>query len=88
MKGMHGRGQSCFSAKFSFPPLKIFYDLNKTEGNKIFIPLEYCVGLLNPRLTDYNALFDKQILWQQKFHDKGRAQHPRPWLWPQAVWRG
>jgi len=66
---------------------QILHDSTKTKGDKIFI-FKQRVGLLNPKLTDYNALFDKPILRQQEFHNKRRARHPRLWLWPQAVWRG
>jgi len=61
MKGMHDKGQSCLSAKFSFAPLKILYESNRMEGDKIFILLEQRVGLLNPTLADYNASFDMLV---------------------------
>ena len=61
MKGVHGEGQSCLSAKFSFAPLKILYDSSKMEGDKNFIPLEQRVRFLSPKLADYNASFDTLV---------------------------
>jgi len=60
MKGMHGKGQSCLGAKFSFGPLKKLYN-NTVEGDIDFIPLEQRVGLLDPKLADLNVAFDTLV---------------------------
>ena len=61
MKGMHGKGQTCLGAKFSFGPLRELYDANKQESESGFIPYAMRVGLLDPKLAKSGATFDTLV---------------------------
>lgn len=60
-KGMHGKGQSCLAAKFSFGPLKALYRKNLKVGDSAYIPEGWRVGLLDPALANGDIEIDTLV---------------------------